>query len=354
MINGGNNLYHGEPLFRGAIMDSGSIFPAHSVASSKAQAVYDQVVEAAGCSRHFNTLSCLRALPFPKVHAAAETIPDVFGPQGVDISLLPRFDPNDEFFSESAEVSIQCGKFAKVPTIIGDQEDEGTVFALVRTNITSSEELVEHLMTYYPETERRILADLVSKYPNDPSAGSPFGTGNANQVYPQYKRLAAIVGDLAFQWPRRTYLSVASFQVPTWSYFSSYLYGTPFLGTFHSTDILALFEGGAGLISAEVVDSLQTHYISFINHLDPNTLSERVTAETVNRPREPMTQQVFINGDSDDSVSDNVNRIRNWPRYDELRKDMIDIGNHSNSIIRDKFREKAFKYYSRHIEDFRF
>jgi carboxylesterase type B len=46
----GNHEYKGKPLFRGGIMNSGSVVPAKPVDDSKAQEVYDKVVKTAGCS----------------------------------------------------------------------------------------------------------------------------------------------------------------------------------------------------------------------------------------------------------------------------------------------------------------
>ncbi len=47
----GNNTYKGRPLFRGAIMDSGSITPTEPADGVKAQGMFDRVVEAAGSGR---------------------------------------------------------------------------------------------------------------------------------------------------------------------------------------------------------------------------------------------------------------------------------------------------------------
>ena len=60
----GNNTYKGKPLFRGAIMDSGSIIPADPVDTAKGQAVNDQVVKSAGCNNQTDTLTCLRSIDF--------------------------------------------------------------------------------------------------------------------------------------------------------------------------------------------------------------------------------------------------------------------------------------------------
>ena len=43
-------------------------------------------------------------------------------------------------------------------------------------------------------------------YPSDITKGSPFHTGYMNALTPQYKRVAAIQGDLVFQAPRRFFL----------------------------------------------------------------------------------------------------------------------------------------------------
>ena len=47
------------------------------------------------------------------------------------------------------------------------------------------------------------LARLLELYPSDPAAGSPFGTGDDNQFTPQFKRMAALQGDILFVAPRR-------------------------------------------------------------------------------------------------------------------------------------------------------
>ena len=56
-----NNTFNGRPLIRGAIMDSGSITPTEPVNVVKAQAIFDMVVEAAGCASAADSakLDCL-------------------------------------------------------------------------------------------------------------------------------------------------------------------------------------------------------------------------------------------------------------------------------------------------------
>jgi hypothetical protein len=86
IVNSGDNTYNGKPLFRGAIMNSGSIVPALDVASPKAQAVYDTVVNVAGCSGSSDTLACLRGLDYETFMRAANVSNNAFYfPTGTDM-----------------------------------------------------------------------------------------------------------------------------------------------------------------------------------------------------------------------------------------------------------------------------
>lgn len=270
IINGGDNTYKGKPLFRGAIMDSGSVVPATDVASARPQAIYDQIVSLTGCSAAPDKLACLRAVDYSTFLNAANSFPGLASYRSVDETYLPRPDDASNFYNEPQKAALN-NAFARVPVIIGDQEDEGSIFALSQTNITTTAQLIDYLDSYFdlPGAPAAVRA-LVAAYPDDPSAGSPFRTGLLNQVYPQFKRLAAILGDITFTITRRIYLSKVSRVVPAWSYLGTFFYGTPVVGTFHGTDLLALFGDAAPPVA---VVSMMLYYISFVNHLDPNAIS---------------------------------------------------------------------------------
>ncbi|KAL2071121.1 hypothetical protein VTL71DRAFT_12356 [Oculimacula yallundae] len=267
-LYGGDYKYKGKPLFRGAIMDSGSLTPAAPVDSLRPQGIYDAVVKEAGCSGSVDTLACLRSVDYLTFLRATTSVPGAFDYQSVALSYVPR--PDGTVLPASPEVIAQNGQFAQVPFIIGDQEDEGTLFSLVQSNITTTEELVDYLVdVFFYEADRTLVEALVASYPDDPAAGSPFNTGPLNNIYPQYKRLAAILGDIVFTLTRRVFLNISNNvhpNVPTYSYLASYFYGTPVLGTFHASDILTAYGITPGIPSS----SIQAYYISFINTLDPN------------------------------------------------------------------------------------
>jgi carboxylesterase type B len=172
--------------------------------------------------------------------------------------------------TESPDILAEQGHFAKIPFIIGDQEDEGTLFSLVQYNISTTADLVNYLKTifFYDATVQQVQG-LVDTYSTKPADGSPYNTGLLNEIYPQYKRVASLLGDIVFILTRRIFLNVTSTVfpgLPTWSYLASYDYGTPVLGTFHASDILTTY----GITPTFASMSIQKYYISFFNTMDPN------------------------------------------------------------------------------------
>ncbi|KAG9248161.1 Alpha/Beta hydrolase protein [Calycina marina] len=158
-VYAGNTTYKGKPLFRAGIMNSGSIFPADPVDYPKEQQGYDIVVASSGCISAKDTLDCLPGLDYDTCLNAANFVP---------------------------EALVQWGYYAKVPFIIGDQEDEGTLFSLEQSNFTTTAQLKIHLSTiFFHSATPKQIRDLVETYPDSPSAGPSFRTGSTNEVYPQ-------------------------------------------------------------------------------------------------------------------------------------------------------------------------
>ena len=135
----------------------------------------------------------------------------IFGPS-VDGDLVP----------DSPYKLLQEGKFARIPFISGNNKDEGTIFT--PTSIPDNPSLAAvGFSTLQPGgLSQNILQEVFgSVYPNIPSQGSPFGTGNETfGLSPVFKQAAAIIGDAAFQAPRRWFLRQANAQNfdEKWSY----------------------------------------------------------------------------------------------------------------------------------------
>jgi triacylglycerol lipase len=205
--------------------------------------------------------------------------------------------------------------------IIGDQEDEGTLFSLFQSNITNSAQLITYLSEYFFHSATiDQITNLVATYPDDWLAGSPFNTGLLNAVYPEFKRLAAILGDLSFTLTRRLFLAGASAinpSVPSWSYLSSYDYGTPIMGTFHASDILQVFYG---VLPNYASASIQSYYISFLYTMDPN------------------------NGTSDAYAT--------WPQW-SANQELMNFFSSSSALLADNFRNESYAFVGNNVASLR-
>jgi carboxylesterase type B len=321
----GDNTYKGKPLFRGAIMNSGSLVPADPVDCPKAQVVYDAVVAEAGCAGFQDTLACLRAAPYDKFLAAANSVPGILSYSSVALSYMPR--PDGKVLTQSPDLLVKAGKYAAVPMIIGDQEDEGTLFALFQPNVTTSADIVDYLGTlFFTSASKTELEGLVDTYSPWVWDGSPFGTGILNEIYPGFKRLAAILGDLVFTLTRRVFLEsavVANPNVPVWSYLASYDFGTPIMGTFHGSDILQVFYG---ILPNYASKSIQSYYANFVYNLDPNNAAGGTSSKS--------------------KVAEN------WPRWTNAQRRLVQFFADRTGYLNDDFRDDSAKYIAEHAGNF--
>lgn len=246
-----------EGLFRGAIMQSGAPLPMGGV--TLGQKHYDDLVIRTSCLHVEDTLDCLRHAPYETLKAAIGTSMGIFDYTSMALSWIPR--PDGTFIQSSPVDMLQDGRVARVPVINGVVNDEATLFTLSLSGIRTESELRRYLQHFHlPDATEEEVDRLLELYPDDPAQGSPYGTGEANQVTPQWKRLSSIQGDLVFQAPRRMFLKSLSPGQNTWSYLSKLFDGFPDLGTAHSSDLVNVFGGGI----------MADYFIRFINTLDPN------------------------------------------------------------------------------------
>lgn len=322
ILYNGNITYNGKPLFRGAIMDSGSIVPADPVDCPKGQAVYNQVVSKAGCSGSTDTLACLRSAPYTTFLNAVNSVPGILSYSSVALSYLPR--PDGVVLVDSPDVLVLGNRYAAVPMIIGDQEDEGTLFSLFQSNITNTAQLVTYLGDYFfHDATTAQMQALVATYPDNASSGSPFNTLVLNEAYPEFKRLAAILGDLVFTLTRRAFLTATyklNPSVPSWSYLASYDYGTPILGTFHGSDLLQVFYG---ILPNAASKNIHSYYFNFLYNQDPN---------------------VATGGTS--STASKVSL--NWPQWG-VGNQLVQFWALTSNLLADTFRSSSFEWIQANI-----
>ncbi|KAF7557968.1 hypothetical protein G7Z17_g241 [Cylindrodendrum hubeiense] len=319
----GNITYKAKPLFRGAIMNSGGVIPSDPLDSKKGQAIYDQVAKTAGCAGKADSLNCLRQLDYTKFLNAVTSVPGILSYNSLALSYLPR--PDGRTLTASPDSLVHQGKYAAVPMIIGNQEDEGALFSLFQANLTSNDKLADYLQKYYFNSATKAqLTELIGTYNNGLGAvieGSPFRSGIFNEIFPGFKKRAALLGDLVFTLSRRLFLLVATGingDVPSWAYMASYNQGTPILGTFHGSDLIQVFFGIKDNYAAR---SIRSYYLNFVTSLDPN---------------------IGANG-----------KYPNWPQWKNGHK-LIQFFADKAAVINDDFRADSFEWIANNIGSLKF
>ncbi|KAI0794098.1 carotenoid ester lipase precursor [Fomes fomentarius] len=240
LANGGNT----EGLFRAGIMNSGGPPPLATLPSFRTPTT--------------SFLACLRTVPVDKLLAAANQTPTVISFAGLNTPYMPRAD--GVLIKTSPQKLALQGKMAKIPFIIGDVEDEGTLFSLGSMNITTDNQFTSYVQqNWFPGASLFDIKTLLKLYPSDPSRGSPFGTGDENAFTPQYKRIAALQGDWIFQVPRRLLLDTYSWCQPAYSFLSK-RGNFPGVGNGHGSDLFNAYGPG----------DMTEYFIRFVNDLNPN------------------------------------------------------------------------------------
>jgi len=246
-------------------MNSG--FPPSAPDITTGQVYYDQIVNGTGCANASDTLQCLRGVPEENITAIVLQQPSFLGPSSLNLAYTVRVD--GEFLKENPQDSIAKGAYAKVPVIAGDCHDEGTLFS-TEQNLNTSAQFLDYVHSnYFPQASDVDIEQIGQLYPEDPVQGSPFGTGNETEIYPEYKRLVAFTGDLVFQSARRFFLEAASKTQNAWSFDYRRLDTgsgrlAEFIGAHHAVDALSF--GYLGPIKDfDGVDAV----VNFVNQLDP-------------------------------------------------------------------------------------
>ncbi|KAG6902485.1 hypothetical protein C0995_016062 [Termitomyces sp. Mi166 len=233
-------------LFSAAILESGTTTSVPCLPGEKYQGNYDALVEIAGCSGAVDTFECLRTIDRDVLLNATNVMfsqPSVYGsrPWGVTI--------DGDIIPASPSVLTAQGKFADIPIIAGNVMDEGTIFVKPQT-ISTDADLLTFLENDYRNRNASFFQNatsiqtLLSLYPDNLALGSPFSTGNITFFGKEFKRAAAIYGDIHFQWPRRNFLNAAVAKgVDAWSFIFDQFTPTnaQWQGVFHTGEIPYVF-----------------------------------------------------------------------------------------------------------------
>ncbi|KAJ7111474.1 extracellular triacylglycerol lipase precursor [Mycena epipterygia] len=220
-----------------------------------------------GCLQNANTTEIFQGLSAAMSDANEEFPwdPVIDGPGG----LIP----------DLPSVLFKRGQFSRLPFIAGTNLDEGTLF--IPTTVNSTDEINELIVamnspSVSSTTLESSVLTLLRLYPDVPALGSPFNTGNDTfGLSSQFKRVAALGGDLDFTSQRRFWIeTAANAGVKTFGYLFTQPQpnGAPALGVSHGTEIPFVYgapsdtSASALLISRVMVD----YWVSFATSLTPN------------------------------------------------------------------------------------
>jgi carboxylesterase type B len=272
-----------EKLARAAIFESGSAATFLTFNAERRQVDWENFVggvpSCASLANSSNTFSCLQNADtseiFEGLLSGLELAPEEFG-------FGPTIDGPGGLYPDIPSRLFAKNQFAKLPFIAGTNLDEGTIFT---PKFLNSEELVHEsiIANFTPPVSGVSAQDLeaaaeklLQLYPNDPSLGSPFGTGNQTfGLSPVFKQAAALNGDISFQSQRRFWIQTASKAgVKTFGYLFTQPQPSvsPVNGVEHGSEVLFVYgappdqSASARNLSTIMID----YWVSFATSLDPN------------------------------------------------------------------------------------
>ncbi|KAK0647760.1 putative secreted lipase [Lasiodiplodia hormozganensis] len=242
---------------------------------SESQFMYDNLVIRTGCASYVDTLACLRSLPVAALQAeniqtplpGAQNPPLYMYSTTIDYDLVP--DYTYKLFAE--------GRFIRVPTIFGDDTNEGTVFTPKNTSTIGDSNTF--LKDQFPALTLEQLRRINELYPVDGTPTFP-GTG----LY--WRQVSNAYGDMRYTCPG--FYVTSQLARATNGHSWNYLWNVQDpdqmaqgLGVPHTIEVNAIWgpentNGGSptsyypGGVNSAMVPIIQAYWTSFIRCYDPN------------------------------------------------------------------------------------
>ncbi|AVP97452.1 hypothetical protein C7S18_09690 [Ahniella affigens] len=246
-------------LFQRAIMQSGGCrrqLPALNSAPAGLESAFAQgarVIGLAGCSDASDRRECMRAVSWQRLIEVTQ--PTVgFGRQGED--FLHAVD--QYALLEAPGLAIASGRAARVPLIVGINNDEMTTLLPVSSRPATTEAYEATIRQLFPTINAQVLAQY-------PAAAYPE---------PWYA-YADLLDDLQFACPARAYsANHAATGNPVWRYVYTHVFAGPnaALGAFHGADIAFVFGTLTNPTTqqADLTAQIQRQWTRFAATGDPN------------------------------------------------------------------------------------
>ncbi|RXW11248.1 hypothetical protein EST38_g14607 [Candolleomyces aberdarensis] len=323
-----------ERWARGAIMESGSSNTAPAFRARRSEPSWQHFVEniasCASIATSGHTFACLRNATTEEVTAG------LLNTTTSDVAWTPALDSRPgSVYSDLSSRLYSKGRFARIPFIAGTNLDEGTSFSS-RTSLSDQvlKDVLVALSSPRSGSQDALgvaLDQVLTLYPEDPSVGSPYGTGDELFGFPaSYKRLASIIGDLVFDAPRRMLSEVAAKAgVKTYGYLFTHPQPDPSSGVLHSSEIQFVFGqipptspdslppylppyGSVDEAARNISTIMMDYWISFAVTLNPND------GKGIQRPH--------------------------WPQYTPAKKVLMQLRGGNTTIIQDDYRKEQIAF----------
>lgn len=224
-----------QDLFSAAILQSGAPSTTNTPPIGSWDTEYHTVLSNAGC----DDWECLKQVPAEKLLNASNE---------ANVSPALVFTPvqDGELIPGRPFDLVRDGKFADIPFISGNVQNEGTLF--LAPNIT-----MPQLRTYFKNTGDAAMTDetwnkILAAYPANGTytpgiENATSASGMPVQVSPDFPRAATVYGDKSFQSRRRWMLQHAHNKKTTYSFEFAGRYSAfpPVYGVGHGSDVFYLF-----------------------------------------------------------------------------------------------------------------
>ncbi|KAF5361597.1 hypothetical protein D9758_007331 [Tetrapyrgos nigripes] len=340
-----------EGLARGAIMESTGFVPALSPSGSAANTAWSNFMDAlpqcANTSTSLNDVECIRNLTTSELIDGFNNAQIFFNSSTAPTQWMPTLDSE---IVPAFPSTLRPAHGAVGAVVIGCNKDEATL--LTDQTVNSIQAISDRILlappsppdasTFEREAQLKelelILNQTLALYPNNPSLGSPFDTGNATfGLDPEYKRTAAVSADMEFHSMRRFHLNQQLLPAGIRSYsflfadpdavpVQDFIIGNPVpgsLGVPHSSEIFYVFGTLAERpevkqvtpTAAKLSEMMMDYWISFANVLDPND------GNGANRP--------------------------DWPEYTAENQIVLQLNGHNTTGIPDDFRKEQIALFNR-------
>ncbi|KAK6351989.1 hypothetical protein TWF718_005138 [Orbilia javanica] len=308
-----------DGLFQRAILQSGTGMGAPIIWPHTLQASFNSLSTYTGCDDSTDRLQCMRGVDNSVLWAWAQSNPHFAGPM-LDGDMIPEF----------ASKLIKDGKFVRVPTIIGDNSDDGTVFT--PRGIETEAALQLTLKRMY-QIDDNLANQILLNYDSStslPPAENYTGTTLPSNLGSMFFRASAIMTDYSFSSPRRMFArELAARNVPVWSYrFKCVSNGYPaYLGATHFTEVVFVFH------NTNIYDYLVGSYpMGGPNGAEYVALSKMMARTWI---------KFFVTGNPNGAGG-----LPLWPQYGSQAYEMVfDKGVGGTFVGRDNYRATGIQWY---------